>query len=608
MLRGERGLLYRAILTLNESALRRIPYTGMKILPVVALLTCAALLAACSPPQADKAEVEKQVQERLDEEHQAQQQRELHEREAALDEQERLLKEREQALAAATPAVAEAAVPEAPVAAAPDAGGDSADATYQEFYDSLSPYGSWINMPGYGYVWQPWTTVQDANWRPYTVGHWAYTDDGWAWVSDEKFGWVTYHYGRWMRTHTLGWVWVPGDQWAPAWVSWRYGNEYVGWAPLPPEARFDGAAGIQQWADQQYSLGASDYTFVPASDFGDESMASAAIPPDDDAAIFDDSNNVTNIYYDTASYAIICYGPSYEFMRSKSRRPLPPQLRIARNGFRGNGQNGGRVDGNTLQVTAPRIVKGRTAGAPRKVASTVVDARLTADYAPRTARRPAVAAPVLNAPLPGAGEGGTANRPTQPFGNGARTPGGAGEAGLNPSLPGAQRDLPYANPARVPQADTEVSGNPPPPAPGGMRIPSGLNPRPLPQGVQDQKARDLQLIDQARASEAERQRKQAANAEQAATERAGADDNAVAQREAAARAAAEQGAAERAAANRAEAERAAADRMAAQRAQAEQLAAQQQAARAEAEAARAAQAQGARQALPARSPGLRGQQ
>src|SRR2546423_9736807 len=30
---------------------------------------------------------------------------------------------------------------------------------------------------------------------------------------------------------------VPGDEWAPAWVSWRSSKDYVGWAPLPPEAR-----------------------------------------------------------------------------------------------------------------------------------------------------------------------------------------------------------------------------------------------------------------------------------------------------------------------------------------------------------------------------------
>jgi hypothetical protein len=36
----------------------------------------------------------------------------------------------------------------------------------------------------------------------------------------------------------LGWCWVPGDEWSPAWVQWRrarQGFDYVGWAPLPPD-------------------------------------------------------------------------------------------------------------------------------------------------------------------------------------------------------------------------------------------------------------------------------------------------------------------------------------------------------------------------------------
>ena len=72
------------------------------------------------------------------------------------------------------------------------------------------------------------------NWRPYADGYWAYTDVGWTWVSNEDFGWATYHYGRWARLRDHGWVWVPGREWGPAWVSWRTGGDYVGWAPLPP--------------------------------------------------------------------------------------------------------------------------------------------------------------------------------------------------------------------------------------------------------------------------------------------------------------------------------------------------------------------------------------
>jgi len=35
----------------------------------------------------------------------------------------------------------------------------------------------------------------------------------------------------------IGWYWIPGRRWAPAWVSWRRSSDYVVWAPLPP--RFD---------------------------------------------------------------------------------------------------------------------------------------------------------------------------------------------------------------------------------------------------------------------------------------------------------------------------------------------------------------------------------
>jgi hypothetical protein len=73
------------------------------------------------------------------------------------------------------------------------------------------------------------------DWRPYTVGHWVFTNEyGWMWISNEPFGWATYHYGRWSYDDDIGWYWVPGRRWAPAWVSWRRNSNHVAWAPLPP--------------------------------------------------------------------------------------------------------------------------------------------------------------------------------------------------------------------------------------------------------------------------------------------------------------------------------------------------------------------------------------
>jgi len=101
------------------------------------------------------------------------------------------------------------------------------------FYDRLQPYGSWMSYEDQ-YVFLP--RHVDRGWRPYMLGHWAYTNRyGWMWVSDERFGWATYHYGRWGYSRDIGWYWVPGRRWAPAWVAWSRSDNDIAWAPLPPQ-------------------------------------------------------------------------------------------------------------------------------------------------------------------------------------------------------------------------------------------------------------------------------------------------------------------------------------------------------------------------------------
>ncbi len=104
-----------------------------------------------------------------------------------------------------------------------------------DFYEPLTPHGEWVVVGTYGRCWRPGHVARD--WRPYCNGSWERTDDGWYWVSDEPWGWATYHYGRWDFTEQYGWYWVPQTQWAPAWVSWHSGGGYIGWAPLQPAVR-----------------------------------------------------------------------------------------------------------------------------------------------------------------------------------------------------------------------------------------------------------------------------------------------------------------------------------------------------------------------------------
>ncbi|MDB5288872.1 MAG: hypothetical protein JWL69_113 [Phycisphaerales bacterium] len=101
-----------------------------------------------------------------------------------------------------------------------------------EFHEQLSPYGEWITVEGLGECWAP--SGVDPDWRPYTVGYFVHSRYGPTWVSEERWGWATYHYGRWAEIRGHRWVWVPGRTWGPAWVAWRSGDGYCGWAPLPP--------------------------------------------------------------------------------------------------------------------------------------------------------------------------------------------------------------------------------------------------------------------------------------------------------------------------------------------------------------------------------------
>ena len=104
--------------------------------------------------------------------------------------------------------------------------------TYSVFYESLRPFGRWINHPWYGFVWVP---DVEPGFFPYgTNGYWLFTDVGWTWYSYYSWGWGPFHYGRWFYDSFYGWTWVPGYQWSCAWVVWRYSDGYYGWGPIGP--------------------------------------------------------------------------------------------------------------------------------------------------------------------------------------------------------------------------------------------------------------------------------------------------------------------------------------------------------------------------------------
>jgi probable HAF family extracellular repeat protein len=226
---------------------------------------------------------------------------------------------------------------------------ESSGDDYSVFYSRLSSEGSWVEAGGYGYCFRP--RVATGEWRPYRDGHWIWTDRGWFWDSTEHFGWATYHYGRWVFIGGTGWCWVPGHQWAPAWVSWRESDEHVGWAPLPPEADVSVGAGISSWSDSYYGLGPSAYCFIRYSNWTAPSYAQYVVPPAQNVEIITRTKNVTNIVNNNT--VINNYGPPVQTIAAKTNQNIQ-QVKLAINPATGANPNYGHtLNGSQLTVVAP---------------------------------------------------------------------------------------------------------------------------------------------------------------------------------------------------------------------------------------------------------------
>jgi hypothetical protein len=205
--------------------------------------------------------------------------------------------------------------------------------TYSYFYDSLSPYGSWVFLNDYGWCWQPTIAVTHRTWRPYLHGgRWLHSDVGWYWHSDYSWGWAPFHYGRWHSAPRIGWVWTPDYTWGPSWVTWRRSRDYCGWAPLPPRARVRPGVGFSYWGRDvgfNFSFGYSHdyYTFVPTRRFCDRRVLDHVVPSHRTVNIYKDSTVVNN-YIVGNNNTIINNGIGRDYVASHTRNEIP-RVRVA---------------------------------------------------------------------------------------------------------------------------------------------------------------------------------------------------------------------------------------------------------------------------------------
>jgi probable HAF family extracellular repeat protein len=211
------------------------------------------------------------------------------------------------------------------------------------FYDQLTPMGEWCDCGDYGHVFRPRVPH---GWRPYCNGHWVWTDAGWYWDSDEAFGWACFHYGRWIHEADC-WCWVPGAEWAPAWVSWRTGPEHCGWAPLPPDAGFGPGIGIGSWCDNAYGLGPGAYFFIAFSHFTARNYDPYILPPEQNVTIIKNTVNVTNITYNKS--IVNNYGPSVATIQQKTGAVIKP-VALA---YQPGKTPGSSISNGVLKVTGP---------------------------------------------------------------------------------------------------------------------------------------------------------------------------------------------------------------------------------------------------------------
>lgn len=213
--------------------------------------------------------------------------------------------------------------------------------SFGAFYSSLAPYGEWVSTGGYGMCWRP--AGVPADWTPYTFGHWVWTDYGWTWVSGYPWGWAPFHYGRWVLDSYYGWIWVPGYVWAPAWVQWRWGDGYCGWAPLPPGFHFrvDVVIGPN---DRDFGVGLRGWNFVRANEMG--LTRYRMIDRDEVPHFFGRTRNVTRLRF--TSKGVYDIGLQREQVEKVTRRRITTV-----NILRTDQISRQRVAGNEIRVYSP---------------------------------------------------------------------------------------------------------------------------------------------------------------------------------------------------------------------------------------------------------------
>ncbi len=262
---------------------------------------------------------------------------------------------------------APAAQVEAPTLPPPPPEEQAPPETVNYFYDSLAPYGTWIDIDGYGRCWRPTVVATYSGWQPYrNNGRWVWTDAGWYWYSDYSWGWAPFHYGRWFSHPRWGWCWVPGSVWGPSWVSWRYSDDYCGWAPLPPAAYYSPSIGFTYYGRScgsgfSFGLGWNSFTFVSYHNFHSRRYDRDCVPRHSAGRVYQNTTVVNNIIRGNNN-TIINQGIAPTRISAVSGTRIQQATIRETRAPRTSRHEVLAQDGRTLQVVQPNIPAGTVQG------------------------------------------------------------------------------------------------------------------------------------------------------------------------------------------------------------------------------------------------------
>src|SRR5207248_3283991 len=182
------------------------------------------------------------------------------------------------------------------------------------------------------------------------------------------------------------WCWVPGYEWGPAWVSWRTGGNYVGWAPPPPEGGGEivyESRPITGRADVDFGIGPGYYNFIDVRFIGEPVLRGHFYPYDQNVVYINNTVNVTNITYNNS--VVYNYGPDYAVLSRYSTRPIQ-RLKLERTSIDPlqavKGGNMTKVQGDKLVLAAPmKLQKANTQIAPKAIKAKITQPKVEKGWA-----------------------------------------------------------------------------------------------------------------------------------------------------------------------------------------------------------------------------------